>query len=62
MWYRKTASASLKKLQNGVWVVTDFGGQVPRNAIVCQLEVTYGEACALLELDLISRERKYINP
>ncbi|MBX9886652.1 MAG: hypothetical protein K2Y30_01805 [Flavobacteriaceae bacterium] len=48
----KTASASLKKLQNGVWVVTDFGGdQVPRNAImVCQLEesITYGEACALL--------------
>lgn len=48
----KTASASLKKLDNGVWVVTDFGGdQVSRNCIqVCALEesVSYGEACALL--------------
>lgn len=48
----KTASASLKQLQNGVWVVTDFGGdQKPRNGImVCQEEegITYGEACALL--------------
>lgn len=48
----KTASASLKKLQNGVWVVTDFGGdQTPRNGImVCQVEegISYGEACALL--------------
>lgn len=48
----KTASASLKQLQNGVWVVTDFGGdQKPKNGImVCQLEegITYGEACALL--------------
>lgn len=48
----KTASASLKQLQNGVWVVTDFGGdQVPRNGImVCQLEegISYGEACVLL--------------
>lgn len=48
----KTASASLKKLENGVWVVTDFGGdQVSRNCIqVCMLEenVSFGEACALL--------------
>jgi hypothetical protein len=48
----KTASASLKQLPNGVWVVTDFGGdQVSRNGIhVCALEenITYGEACALL--------------
>ena len=48
----KTASASLKLLDNGVWVVTDFGGdQVPRNGImVCQVEegISYGEACALL--------------
>ena len=48
----KTASASLKLLQNGVWVVTDFGGdQVSRNGIqVCQIEegISYGEACALL--------------
>ncbi len=48
----KTASASLKLLQNGVWVVTDFGGdQVPRNGVqVCSVEegIAYGEACALL--------------
>jgi hypothetical protein len=48
----KTASASLKLLQNGVWVVTDFGGDsVSRNGIqVCALEerITYGEACALI--------------
>lgn len=48
----KTASASLKQLQNGVWVVTDFGGdQLPRNGImICQKEenISYGEACALL--------------
>ena len=48
----KTASASLKLLDNGVWVVTDFGGDaVSRNGVqVCALEenITYGEACALL--------------
>jgi ribosomal protein S18 len=48
----KTASASLKLLQNGVWVVTDFGGdQTSRNGIqVCALEerISYGEACGLL--------------
>lgn len=48
----KTASASLKLLQNGVWVVTDFGGdKASRNGIqVCALEerISYGEACALL--------------
>lgn len=48
----KTASASLKLLANGVWVVTDFGGdQKPRNGVmVCQIEegISYGEACALL--------------
>ena len=48
----KTASAALKRLENGVWVVTDFGGnQVSRNGIqVCMFEdnKTYGEACAFL--------------
>jgi hypothetical protein len=48
----KTASASLKKLPNGVWVVTDFGGdQVSRNAIqICMLEenLNYHQACELL--------------
>lgn len=48
----KTASASLKLLDNGVWVVTDFGGDaVSRNGVqVCALEenISYGEACALL--------------
>lgn len=48
----KTASASLKQLENGVWVVTDFGGdQKPRNGIhVCMVEegLEYAEACALL--------------
>lgn len=48
----KTASASLKQLANGIWVVTDFGGdQKSRNGIqVCALEenISYGEACALL--------------
>jgi hypothetical protein len=48
----KTASAALKKLPDGTWVVTDFGGdQVSRNGIqVCAFEegITYGEACALL--------------
>nr|WP_317631817.1 hypothetical protein [uncultured Flavobacterium sp.] len=48
----KTASATLKQLQNGVWVVTDFGGdQKSRNAIhICALEenITYGEAIQLL--------------
>jgi len=48
----KTASASLKLLDNGVWVVTDFGGDaVSRNGVqVCALEEnkSYAEACALL--------------
>jgi hypothetical protein len=48
----KTASASLKELPGGIWVVTDFGGDgVPRNAIlVCMIEENknYAEACALL--------------
>ena len=48
----KTASASLKLLDNGVWVVTDFGGDaVPRNGVqVCALEEnkSYGEACVIL--------------
>jgi hypothetical protein len=48
----KTASASLKKLANGIWVVTDFGGdQVSRNGImVCAIEenLDYGKACAYL--------------
>jgi hypothetical protein len=48
----KTASASLKLLENGVWVVTDFGGDaIPRNGVqVCAIEEgkSYGEACAIL--------------
>jgi len=37
----RTPSASLKQLDDGVWIVTDFGGdQVPRNGIqVYQKEV-----------------------
>ena len=48
----KTASATIKQLQNGVWVVTDFGGdQKSRNGIqVCMIEETktFPEACAYL--------------
>jgi hypothetical protein len=48
----KTASASLKQLPDGIWVVTDFGGdQTPRNGIqVCQKEesLTFREAIVLL--------------
>lgn len=48
----KTASASLKQLPSGIWLVTDFGGdQTPRNGIqICALEEgkNYGEACMLL--------------
>lgn len=50
----KTASASLKQLENSVWVVTDFGGDAkPRNGIhVCALEegISYAEACNILGL------------
>ena len=48
----KTASARIKKVKDGNWVVTDFGeDQVPRNGIqICQKEeeVTYKEALAIL--------------
>lgn len=48
----KTPSASLKILQDGTWVVTDFGGdQVSRNGIqVCMKEegLTFREAIVLL--------------
>lgn len=48
----KTASASLKKLPSGVWVVTDFGGdRLSRNGImVCMQEdnLDYNEACQIL--------------
>lgn len=48
----KTASSTLKQLENGVWVVTDFGGdQKSRNGIlVCMDEenLKFGKACALL--------------
>ncbi|MFY0481425.1 primase-helicase family protein [Flavobacterium sp. PLA-1-15] len=48
----KTASASIKQLKDGIWVVTDFGGdQVSRNGIqVCMLEegLDYGKACTFL--------------
>jgi hypothetical protein len=48
----KTASASIKQLENGIWVVTDFGGDSkPRNGIhICMIEenIDYAEACTLL--------------
>lgn len=48
----KTPSASLKKMNDGNWIVTDFGGdQIPRNAIqVAMLEesLTYREAIVML--------------
>lgn len=48
----KTASASLKQLENGTYLVTDFGGdQKPRNGIlICQLEenIDYKTAIATL--------------
>jgi hypothetical protein len=48
----KTASASLKEMPGGIWIVTDFGGdQSSRNGIqICALEegITYGKACELL--------------
>jgi len=48
----KTPSAALKQLKDGVWVVTDFGGdQTPRNGIqVCQKEesITFREALVML--------------
>ena len=48
----KTASASLKQLDDGTWVATDFGGdQIPRNGIqVYQKEenLTYREALVKL--------------
>lgn len=48
----KTASASIKEGKNGVWKVTDFGGDsVSRNGIeVCMLEEnkTFEEACVIL--------------
>ena len=48
----RTPSASLKQLQDGVWVVTDFGGdQTPRNGIqVYQLEENKSFREALVEL------------
>ena len=48
----KTPSASLKQLQDGTWVVTDFGGdQTPRNGIqVCMKEesINFREALVML--------------
>lgn len=48
----KTASATLKQLQDGVWVLTDFGGDAkPKNAITITMEeerVDYGTAIKLL--------------
>jgi len=48
----KTASAALKELAGGVWVVTDFGGDSkPRDGIaVCALEegFDYAKACEFL--------------
>lgn len=64
----KTASASLKQLDNGVWVVTDFGGdQKSRNGIqVCMLEegITYPEACNLLgsRYEIKGAEIKHVKP
>lgn len=57
----KTASATLKEMPDGTWIVTDFGGDgKPRNAIaVCQFEesIDFGEACQLLgaKLNLTSK-------
>jgi len=48
----KTPSAALKQLKDGVWVVTDFGGdQTPRNGIqICQKveSITFREALVML--------------
>ena len=48
----KTASATLKRLSDGAYVVTDFGGdQKPRNAILtCMLEenIDFKSACQIL--------------
>ncbi|MFQ3578555.1 MAG: hypothetical protein SNJ71_00260 [Bacteroidales bacterium] len=48
----RTSSAAIKELDNGTWVVTDFGGdQSPKNAIqICMLEenVSYREALLIL--------------
>ena len=48
----KTASASLHKLDSGIWVVTDFGGDnVSRTGIqvfAFEENTNYGKACALL--------------
>lgn len=48
----KTPSAALKQLKDGVWVVTDFGGdQTPRNGIqICMKEesITFREALVML--------------
>nr|MDA3867614.1 toprim domain-containing protein [Salinivirgaceae bacterium] len=48
----RTPSCSLKKLKDGNWVVTDFGGdQTPRNGVqICMFEenITYREAMAKL--------------
>ncbi len=45
----KTASATIKQLEDGIWVVTDFGGdQIPKNAIaICMEEdnLSFKEAC-----------------
>jgi len=47
----KTASASLKLLQNGVWVVTDFGGdQKSRNGIFVAMEEERIEFKAAIQL------------
>ncbi len=50
----KSASASLKLLEDGNWVVTDFGGdQKPRNGILCyQFETAYDYGRTLQELAL----------
>jgi hypothetical protein len=48
----RTPSASLKQLQDGVWVVTDFGGdQTPRNGIQVYMKeenLTFREAIVQL--------------
>jgi hypothetical protein len=52
----KTTSASLKLLENGVWVVTDFGGDaIPRNGVRALRgeNKSYGEACTFLVLVLM---------
>lgn len=60
----KTASASLKRLKDGIWVVTDFGGdQKPRNAVLVAMQEENCEWKAAIEIiatrfNLVAEEQK----